>query len=213
MEKKIEKQIGKGSSKLNRFLGRKASSPGETPTAGEEIATEPLTQTTSRPEPRVLHGYTLTKGTSFRDVCYAIRDSAFVTNELPVIVSLEVHACLEQQEIMVEIIQEAWEGLLVNITPESEVSKMPALEDLKRKILVKVKWVPPMGDTGELAPSNTLEPSEEHVLSNDEPGNPPKGESVPPPKPPKILHALSRLAVYTKGYHFNHFSQPGIPLP
>jgi hypothetical protein len=33
----------------------------------------------SRAEPRVLHGHTLTKEVSFRDVCAAIRDSAFVS--------------------------------------------------------------------------------------------------------------------------------------
>ena len=35
--------------------------------------------TESRVEPRVLHGYTLTKEVPFRDVCMAIRDAAFVT--------------------------------------------------------------------------------------------------------------------------------------
>ena len=34
--------------------------------------------TTSRAEPRVLHGYTLTKEVAFRDVCMAVRDAAFV---------------------------------------------------------------------------------------------------------------------------------------
>ena len=34
---------------------------------------------TSRAEPRVLHGYTLTKEVPFRDVCDTIRDAAFVT--------------------------------------------------------------------------------------------------------------------------------------
>jgi hypothetical protein len=43
-------------------------------------------------EPAVFHGYTLTKEVPFRDVCRAIGQNAFVTSELPVIVSLEVHA-------------------------------------------------------------------------------------------------------------------------
>lgn len=34
--------------------------------------------TAARAEPRVLHGYTLTKEVPFRDVCMAIRDAAFV---------------------------------------------------------------------------------------------------------------------------------------
>jgi hypothetical protein len=43
-------------------------------------------------EPAVFHGYTLTKEVPFRDVCRAIKENAFVNSELPVIVSLEVHA-------------------------------------------------------------------------------------------------------------------------
>lgn len=34
--------------------------------------------TVTRAEPRVLHGYTLTKEVPFRDVCIAIRDAAFI---------------------------------------------------------------------------------------------------------------------------------------
>lgn len=43
-------------------------------------------------EPAVFHGYTLTKEVPFRDVCRAIKEKAFVASDLPIIVSLEVHA-------------------------------------------------------------------------------------------------------------------------
>ncbi|CAE6390504.1 unnamed protein product [Rhizoctonia solani] len=43
-------------------------------------------------EPAVFHGYTLTKEVPFRDVCRAIKENAFIASELPVIISLEVHA-------------------------------------------------------------------------------------------------------------------------
>lgn len=221
IEKKIGKKIGKEiekgrsevgtvSSKLGHLLNKQSSHSDEAPASTESAASasESLTKGPSHIEPRVLHGHTLTKGTSFREVCYAIRDSAFVNNDLPVIVSLEVHACLEQQETMVEIIKQAWDGLLINITPESEVSRMPALEDLKRKILVKVKWAPPTGDPEPegVARSTT---NLEQLASKDSSSSTNKGEPAPP-KPSKTLHALSRLAVYTKGFHFSHFTQPGI---
>ena len=69
-----------------------------------------------RAEPRVLHGYTLTQSIPFRAVCHAIRNSAFVASDLPLIVSLEVHANLDQQQTMVQIMKESWQGNLVDNT-------------------------------------------------------------------------------------------------
>jgi hypothetical protein len=198
------------SSKLGSLLGRK-SSPDDGATdkpASTAAAVDSVAQTLRRPEPQVLHGHTLTKGTTFRDVCYAIRDSAFVASDLPVIVSLEVHACIEQQATMVEIMEEAWKGMLIEVTPELEVTQAPPpLETLKRKILIKVKWVPATGDgQGEAQEDDrTDKPDTPPSLNQD-------GEHAPPKKPSKVLHSLSRLAVFTKGFSFHQFAQPGKPL-
>jgi phosphatidylinositol phospholipase C, delta len=87
-------------------------------------------------EPRVLHGWTLTSEVPFRDVCKTIRETAFLTTNLPIIVSLEVHADLEQQETMVQIMKEEWKGLLIDEVYESckPEERLPKLNELFNKV-------------------------------------------------------------------------------
>lgn len=94
-----------------------------------------------RGEPRVLHGYTLTKEVPFREVCEAIRDAAFVNSDMPVIISLEVHASLEQQAIMVDIMTSLWGEYLVHLqhATESDIDALPPPGELRKKLLIKVK--------------------------------------------------------------------------
>lgn len=188
------------SAKLGDALRRK-STKGASPTSGGNASPS---QTPVKGEPRVLHGHTLTKGTTFREICYAIRDSAFVASDLPVVVSLEVHACLEQQQTMVDIINDAWKGLLVELPPNTDPEKLPTLADLKRKILIKAKAVPLKGADAVAEEEISPQPS------NDMPV---QGQPQKPAKPSKILEALAKLAVYTRAYHFSHFDQPGITSP
>ncbi|KIX99085.1 uncharacterized protein Z520_05546 [Fonsecaea multimorphosa CBS 102226] len=160
-------------------------------------------------EPRVLHGYTLTHPITFRAVCHAIRDSAFVSTELPLIVSLEVHASLAQQEVMVEIMRDVWAEFLVDLPKGTDVSALPSPESLRRKILIKVKWVPD-SQTGE---SN--DPIE-HVSSSSTDGAGTDSIATSPEKrkkASKVLAALSELGIYTRGYTFKHFSQPEATIP
>ncbi|KAJ5154290.1 uncharacterized protein N7500_009729 [Penicillium coprophilum] len=182
--------------KLNGLLRRKSVKSPERP-ADEEAGTSHMPV---RVEPRVLHGHTLTKGTTFREICYAIRDSGFVASDLPLVISLEVHASLEQQQTMVDIMLEAWKGLLVEAPPDK--GKLPSLADLKGKILIKSKGVPLSGE-GEKADGETLTPQE----SDD------KSSGQQSAKPSKILDALANMAVYTRAYHFRHFDQPEAKVP
>jgi phosphatidylinositol phospholipase C delta len=89
-------------------------------------------------EPRVLHGYTLTKEITFRDVCETVKLNAFSASDLPLIVSLEVHCSPLQQGIMVDIMNESWGEFLLPI-PEVEPLRLPSPAELRRKILIKVK--------------------------------------------------------------------------
>ncbi|KAJ0426104.1 PLC-like phosphodiesterase [Aspergillus carlsbadensis] len=191
-------------SRIGSILRRKSPSK-ETP-AGEGKVADPVKVGPVKLEPQVLHGHTLTKGTTFREVCYAIRDSAFVASDLPVIVSLEVHASLEQQETMVEIMENAFKGLLIEITPEMEAnSTPPPLSELVRKILVKVKWVPPTAEGAEDVNDRT---DDLEQLAQT-----PSAQSAPAQKPARILHSLSRHAVFTKGFSFKQFTQPEAKVP
>lgn len=175
--------------------------------AGKEepksVSEPPSTQGAIKGEPRVLHGHTLTKGASFREIAYAIRDSAFKTSDLPVIISFEVHANLEQQQLMVDIIHEAWKGLLVEVPADTPTEKLPTLAQLKGKILIKTKSLPLKG-TKEIDEETKGEESETEELEDKSASQNPK-----PVKPVKILEALAKLAIYTRAYHFSHFDQPG----
>ena len=54
-------------------------------------------------QPIIYHGHTLTTKISFRDVVQTIAESAFVGSPLPVILSIENHCSLPQQQKMAAI--------------------------------------------------------------------------------------------------------------
>lgn len=48
-------------------------------------------------EPIITHGMAMCTDILFKDVIYALRDTAFVTSDCPVILSFENHCCKAQQ--------------------------------------------------------------------------------------------------------------------
>ncbi|KAG6003432.1 hypothetical protein E4U21_002026 [Claviceps maximensis] len=149
-------------------------------------------------EPRVLHGYTLTKEVSFRHVCEAIRDSAFAVSDLPLIISLEVHCGADQQVMMVNIMKEAWKGMLV-CDDDVREGALPSPQDLKRKILIKVKYAPPDAPT----PDADSDEEDGNLSSN----------KAPVKKPSTIIQELSKLGIHTRAVSFKSWAQAEASMP
>lgn len=164
-------------------------------------------------EPRVRHAYetyagdvSLHEAIPFRTVCRTIKDAAFTGgNDLPVIISLEVHANIAQQEVMVNIMREEWGELLLDQhlphCPPAE--KQPTLRDLRNKILIKVKTGSQAAATATGIPvASDLDSAS--TLKNSQSSTSTSGSgSIKPPKR-HICDSLKRLAIYT--YSPGHFT-------
>ncbi len=167
-------------------------------------------------EPLVLHGWTLTAPIGFRAVCKTIGETAFVTSSHPIIVSLEVHADLEQQEVMVKIMKEEWRDLLIEQPTDGcdPDVRLPRLEELSNKILIKVKKAIADRQDGPTPSANSLAPiptkSDADSIysgSEDERGSSNTKKKV------KICSSLSNLGIYTHSEHFVSFDAPAARKP
>ncbi|KAF4452101.1 hypothetical protein F53441_5034 [Fusarium austroafricanum] len=154
-------------------------------------------------EPRVLHGFTLTKEVLFRDVCQTVKEYAFETSDLPLIVSLEVHCSPLQQRSMVDIMEEIWGDFLLPV-PEVEPDSLPSPDQLRKKILIKVKYVPENKEVEQQTSDD--ESMLEVVVEGDE-------KKVKKVKPPKITPRLSRLGIHTRGITFKSLEEPEASMP
>ncbi|KAL8295632.1 hypothetical protein RB597_009257 [Gaeumannomyces tritici] len=191
-------------------------------------------QTNPSAEPVVMHAHTYmqrdytlqSRYVGFRDVCRAIGKSAFATNHLPIIISLEVHADCQQQDVMVKIMREEWgERLLdeqfIGCDPRL---RLPRLDELKDKILIKAKKASVLDDHNGTAdslgiPLQKLKKEEQKSLglspgcaaasSSDDEGTAAASgtaTSGATGNRPLISKNLSRLAVYTHSKHFHGFN-------
>lgn len=166
-------------------------------------------------EPIVAHKWAATRPCGFREVCRTIRESAFETTDLPVIVSLEVLADEDQQEVMVQIMKEEWAGLLLSEPLDGCDAKFqaPKLEDLRYKILVKVKKAAPTplssSNAGGLTPGGSGSHGDSTSTDDERPLTPQPSPVLQSPNPmdpnPKsvpICRNLSNLSIYTFSQRF-----------
>ncbi|PYI32407.1 1-phosphatidylinositol-4,5-bisphosphate phosphodiesterase 1 [Aspergillus indologenus CBS 114.80] len=89
--------------------------------------------------PIVSHGRTMTTSVLFADCITVINRYAFISSDYPLILSLEVHCCPEQQLAMVRIMKDTFKDQLVLEPLLNNTFVLPSPEDLKGRILVKVK--------------------------------------------------------------------------
>ncbi|KAI9369206.1 hypothetical protein BJX61DRAFT_166888 [Aspergillus egyptiacus] len=89
--------------------------------------------------PIVSHGRTMTTSVLFADCITVINRYAFFSCDFPLIISLEVHCCPEQQFAMVKIMKDAFGDQLIVEPLLTNSFVLPSPEELKRRILIKVK--------------------------------------------------------------------------
>uniref|UniRef100_A0A182N609 1-phosphatidylinositol 4,5-bisphosphate phosphodiesterase n=1 Tax=Anopheles dirus TaxID=7168 RepID=A0A182N609_9DIPT len=94
-------------------------------------------------EPIITHGMAMCTDILFKDVIYALRDTAFVTSDYPVILSFENHCCKSQQYKLAKYCDEILGDLLLKEPiadfPLDPGAALPPPSSLKRKILIKNK--------------------------------------------------------------------------
>ncbi|KAF3348103.1 Diatom spindle kinesin 1 [Verticillium dahliae VDG2] len=90
-------------------------------------------------QPTVNHGRTLTSSIGFQETMTTINKYAFVKTRYPLWISLEVHCNPQQQAIMARIIKETFGARLVTEPLDPASDKLPSPEELKERVLIKVK--------------------------------------------------------------------------
>ncbi|GES89049.1 PLC-like phosphodiesterase [Rhizophagus clarus] len=153
--------------------------------------------------PVVTHGHTWTSKILFQDAITAICTYAFKASPYPLILSLEVHCSIEQQEQMAKILREILGDRLVTEFFSDDESELPSPECLMYRILLKGKNLP-HGATEDFFDSATdtesaTDPESDIESSKDNADKKhKKGKS-------KIAKALSDLVIYCSAVKFKGF--------
>lgn len=86
--------------------------------------------------PVITHGFTFTSKIYLKDVLQAIRKSAFLASEYPVILSIENHCNKKQQDMMADLFKKCLSDIFV-LDPENPPRDYPSPEELKKTFIIK----------------------------------------------------------------------------
>ncbi|XP_070774276.1 1-phosphatidylinositol 4,5-bisphosphate phosphodiesterase delta-1-like isoform X2 [Enoplosus armatus] len=158
-------------------------------------------------EPEIYHGYTLTSKILFKDAIKAIKEYAFKTSDYPVILSLENHCSVEQQEVMAHHMSSILGSALVT-SPlgDGMPTDFPSPEELKGKFLIKGKRLNKLEASfaPEAAAADDTDVTEEEE-SNDEDQEEDKSKVSHQGRKLKLAKELSDMVIYCKSVHFHGF--------
>ncbi|XP_026229539.1 1-phosphatidylinositol 4,5-bisphosphate phosphodiesterase delta-1-like isoform X2 [Anabas testudineus] len=155
-------------------------------------------------EPVIYHGYTLTSKILFKDVIRAIKEYAFKTSDYPVILSLENHCSVAQQEVMAQHMSSILgSALITSPLGDSMPTNLPSPEELKGKILIKGKRLNKLEASfaSEPAAADDADVTEEEESN----GENEQEEEKRKKNKLKLAKALSDMVVYCKSVHFRSF--------
>ncbi|XP_051902057.1 1-phosphatidylinositol 4,5-bisphosphate phosphodiesterase delta-1-like [Hippocampus zosterae] len=154
-------------------------------------------------EPVVYHGYTLTSKILFKDVIKAIKEFAFKASDYPVILSLENHCSVEQQEVMARHMSSILGSALVTSPLGDGIpANFPSPEELKGKFLIKGKSLNKLQAT--FAP-DAAAADESEVTEEEESDDEDEAEEENKKRKLKLSKELSNMVIYCKSVHFNGF--------
>ena len=184
--------------------------------------------------PIVYHGHTLyqsfpkltirTTRISLKEVVEAIAKYAFSVTPYPLILSLEVHCSLDQQDVMAKLFQDIFGNALVTSRDEGEW-ELPSPEALRGRILLKGKVMNSSrsSETEEEEPISPKRPSSWKSLTQVVAGSESTGtlektgaalekiekKRSKPAKKTEVSLRLMNMIVYCKKIHFEGFFSPG----
>ncbi|KAH9513757.1 Inactive phospholipase C-like protein 2, partial [Bulinus truncatus] len=148
-------------------------------------------------EPVIYHGHTLTSKISFKLVIEAINEYMFVTSKYPLILSIENHCNIKQQQIMAHHMKTVFGDKLVTDNIDLNISSLPSPDFFKGKILIKGKKLP-----------FNFEGTEGYVTDEDEGAEPEKKKNSKREgsiKKHKLTKELSDLVSYCVSKRFEDF--------
>ncbi|KAG2734062.1 hypothetical protein G9P44_003587 [Scheffersomyces stipitis] len=179
---------------------------------GEVAESEEGVQFQHDKEPIVNHGRTFTTAISFSNVISTIKKYAFFTSPYPLVISLEINCSVASQRKIVDILKNTLGDTLI-ATPILDNATLPSPNELKHRILLKVKKTSPFHNLIPMDGSYTTGTSTSTTTTTSFSEDNGTGRSSSfsvrsKTKSTKIIDELSDLGVYFQGLKFRNFSLP-----